>query len=109
MDWQEWINLIVAIVVAAPVSILIAQVLKKAAWADGAKAVLATIVCVGVGVAQTWIAGDLLGLIGRWGTLTATDVLAWAGAVFAAAQIEYQAYFKGQPWMVKLGEWWPRG
>ena len=41
MAWNEVINLIAAIVIAAPVSIVIAQLLKQSHWPDGANAALA--------------------------------------------------------------------
>ena len=109
MSTLEIINLIAAIIVAAPLSIVIAQALKRSSWPGGVKAVLALAVCLGVGIAQTWIAGDLLGLIRSWGELTAADVIAWAGVVWAAAQIEYHAFFADSPWMLRLGEWPDRG
>ena len=108
MAWNEVINLIAAIVIAAPVSIVIAQLLKQSHWPDGANAALAGIVCVVVGIAQTWISGDLIGLIDKWGSLTANDVILWCAPVWAAAQVEYHAFFAEFPFMEKLGLW-PRG
>jgi hypothetical protein len=105
MSPLEILNLIAAIVVAAPLSIFIAQLLKRPKWHTGVKALLAFCVCIAVGVAQTWIAGTLLGLIGSWGELTSAQVIVWAGAVYVAATIEYHAYFAYLPWVVDLGTW----
>lgn len=105
MSGYELINLIVAIIIAAPVSIVIAQAIKRIGWPGGVKAVLALVVCGAVGVAQTWISGDLLGLINGWGDLTSAGVIAWTLAVYAAATIEYKVYFASQPWMGKLAVW----
>jgi hypothetical protein len=50
----------------------------------------------------------LIGLIDKWGSLTANDVILWCAAVWAAAQVEYHAFFAEFPFMEKLGLW-PRG
>ena len=105
MSSFEWINLACAIIISAPLAMVIAQALKRASWPGGVKAALAGAVCLAVGVAQTWIAGDLLGLITSWGSLTAAELMIWAGAVWAAAQLEYHAFFVGLPWILTLEKW----
>lgn len=105
MSGQEIINLVVAIIVAAPASILIVQALKRVGWPVAVKTILSVAVCIAVGLAQTWITGDLLGLLSDWGDLTSAQVIAWALAVYAAAQVEYRVYFAGLPWMGRLAEW----
>ena len=47
-----------------------------------------------VGLATAWLAGDVLGLVGSWGELTAAQVLAFLGGVYAAASGFYALWFK---------------
>lgn len=102
MQIGQLVNLTVTLVVSAPLSVIIAQAVKRSSWRAGTKATVAAVVCMVVGVAQTYAAGSLLGLIGSWGTLTTAQVATWASAVWAAAHIEYNAYFKFTGWMGRL-------
>ena len=104
-DWTEWVNLAATLLLLAPLSQILAQWWKQKNWPPGLNAAFAVVVCLAVGVAQTWVAGSVLHLIGAWGTLTATDIMTWAGAVFVAAQIEYHTYFKWTKFMDKLAGW----
>jgi hypothetical protein len=47
-------------------------------------------------LAESWLAGDVLGLMGSWqeATLTAEQVFGFGSAVFAAATVVYNAYYK---------------
>jgi len=105
VDVNEIINLLAAIILWAPLSVLLTQAIKRASWQDGVKAVIALICATVVGIAGTWVSGDLLGLIDDWGSLTAEQVIAYVGIVYAAATVWYKAYFAGTGWMQRLAEW----
>lgn len=105
MSWQEIVNLIAAVLISGPLAVIIVQVLKREFWPSWARAVLGLVVALLVGVAQTWVSGDLLGLIHAWGSLTSAQVIAWAAAVYAASQVWYHTYLGGTGWMVGLGLW----
>jgi hypothetical protein len=109
MSPREWISLLVALILWAPLSVFIVQALKGFTWPDGVKAALSLVVCALVGIAGTWVNGSLLGILAAWGHgLTAQTLLVYIGTVYALAQIEYQAYFKALTWMTALGIW-PKG
>jgi hypothetical protein len=60
------------------------------------RAALCWVFSVVVALAESWLAGDVLGLMGSWqeGTLTAEQVFGFGSAVFAAATVVYNAYYK---------------
>lgn len=105
MTSSEAINLVVAIMLWAPLSVFVTQAIKRASWPDGAKALLAVACAGAVAIAGTYVSGDLLGIIGGWGSLTSTGVIAYAGVVYAAAVVWYKAYFSGTDYMKALGDW----
>lgn len=85
MSWQEVVTLVAMLLVAGPLASFIIQQIKRRAWTDATKALLAWAVSIAVGLAGAWLAGDILGLIGKWGELTAADLIAagtvvWTGA-----------------------------
>lgn len=105
MTTDQIIALVVALILWAPLSVFLTQAIKRCGWPDGVKAVLALVCATIVGLAGTWVTGDLLGLIGDWGTLTATQIIAYVGIVNAAATIWYKTYFGGTSYMKSLGNW----
>lgn len=102
MEWNEIIALAVAVILWAPLSVALAQLLKRVSWPDGVKALVSVVAAVIVGVASTWPTGELLGIVGSWGELTSAQIIAYAGVVFAAAQLWYHTYLAGVPWMKRL-------
>lgn len=102
MSTGEIVTLIAAALVSAPVASLIAQLIRRASWPPWAAFAVVTVVCYAAGVATTWIAGDLLGIIDAWGELTAAQVIAYCAAVHVTAVIWYESYFKGLPFFGTL-------
>ncbi len=105
MHLSEIVNLAVAVVLWAPLSVLLTQLIKRVTWSDGAKAAVAVACAAVVGVAGSWVSGDLLGLTTTWGALTATDLIAYAGIVYASASLWYQTYFGAKDFMARLAMW----
>lgn len=108
MTLTQIANLLVALILWAPISVVITQTIKRSGWGKATQTVCAFLVAVLVAVAGTWVSGDLLGLMDSWGELTSAQVIAYAGVVFASASVWYQAYFGRLDWMAKLAEW-PKG
>ena len=61
MSTLEWINLLCAIIISAPLACIVAQAIRRAAWSSGLTFCIVSLVCLAAGGAQTWVAGDLLG------------------------------------------------
>lgn len=64
---------------------------------NAARCALAWVFSVLVALAESWLAGDVLGLIGSWtdGSLTAQQLFAYGTGIFAASQVWYNGYYKG--------------
>jgi hypothetical protein len=89
-NWQEWVNLLVALFGSGFFAAFVTQFLKNCRWGNLPKVALGVGVSVLVTLAHAWVAGSVLGLIGAWGTLTAQDLIALLAPVFIGSV----AYFK---------------
>jgi hypothetical protein len=104
MSSLEWINLVCAIVISAPLASIVAQAIRRAAWSSGLTFCIVSLVCLAAGGAQTWVAGDLLGLIQGWGNLTVEKALAYWALIYASGQVIYKTIGGTKP-MISLREW----
>lgn len=98
MEATEAITLVAMILVTGGVVSWIFQLLKKYLPAsDVLRVVLVWALCIVVALAEAWLAGDVMGLVGSWreGTLTAQQIFSWGSGLFAAATAIYNAYYKG--------------
>jgi len=95
MSTTEIVSLVAMLLVSGGVASLLVQAIKRAGWGSRAKFVLSIALSAAVGLATVWLAGDVAGLIGAWGELTAADVFAVMGATYAAATGFYELWFKG--------------
>jgi hypothetical protein len=90
----EIISLIAMLLVAGGVSSRLVELIKGATWSGRAKWLLSVALSAAVGLATAWLAGDVLGLVAAWGSLTAADVFAFMAAVYATANGFYALWFK---------------
>ncbi len=95
MSIAEIVSLVALLLVSGGASSVLVQLVKRAEWGSRAKFILAIVLSGAVGLATTWLAGDVAGLIGAWGELTAAHVFAVMGATYAAATGFYELWFKG--------------
>lgn len=98
MSAVEIITLVALILTTGGLVSVVFQALKK--WLpdnNAARASLCWVFSVVVALAESWLAGDVLGLIGSWtdGTITAGQIFAYGSGLFAAATAMYNAYYKG--------------
>lgn len=101
MNWIEIVNLVAALLLGFILVPLI-QWLKGCDWPAAAKQLLAVVICGLVGVAQVWVAGDILGLLPRFGEITAAEIVAIITTVYSGAQIFYHTYWKATATATKL-------
>ena len=94
MAWQEIVTLVALLLVGGPLASWLIQLLKRAGWPDGIKALLAYVVSFAVGLAGAWIAGDILGLVSSWGELTAVDIIAAGTVVWTGATAFFYAWWQ---------------
>jgi len=94
MTWQEIVTLAATLLVGGPLASWIVQRIKRCGWSDGAKAALAWAVSFAVGLAGAYLAGDVLGLVGKWGSLTAGDIIAAGTVVWTGATAFFYAYYQ---------------
>ena len=97
MSATEIVTLVAMILVTGGVVSAVFQLIKR--WIPENKALRAAlcwVFSVVVAVAESWLAGDVLGILGSWqqGTLTAEQVFGFGSAIFAAATVVYNAYYK---------------
>lgn len=98
MKATEVITLVALILTTGGLVSVVFQALKKyAPDNNAARCVLAWVFSVLVALAESWLAGDVLGLIGSWtdGSLTAQQLFAYGTGIFAASQVVYNGYYKG--------------
>ena len=94
MSLTEAITLVAMTLVAGGVSSRLVEGIKRAHWSARAKWLLAVVLSAAVGLATAWLAGDVLGLLSAWGSLTAAQVFACIGAVYTTASGFYVLWFK---------------
>ncbi len=95
MSTIEIIGLVAMLLVSGGVATYLVQWVKGTrTLSSRAKWFASIAISVLVGLATSWIAGDVLGLIDKWGSLTAADVFAWIGSVYAVAVGFYEAWVK---------------
>jgi hypothetical protein len=82
------------IVVAGGVSSWLVQMIKQVAWSSRVKWLLSVGLSAVVGLATAWLAGDVIGLVSAWGSLTAADVFAFMAAVYATASGFHALWFR---------------
>ena len=85
MSNTELISLIAMLLCAGGVSSYLVQVIKREAWGPRVRWILSLVLSGAVGLATSWLAGDVLGLVASWGSLTAADVFAFMAATYASA------------------------
>jgi len=90
----EAISLVAMILLAGGVASRLVEFIKGAGWSARAKWALSVALSAAVGLATAWLAGDVLGLASSWGSLTAAQVFAFIGAVYATANGFYVLWFK---------------
>lgn len=98
MNATEIITLVALILTTGALVSVVFQALKKyIPENNAARAVLCWAFCIVVALAESWLAGDVLGLLGSWqaGTMTAGQLFAYGSGLFAAATAVYNAYYKG--------------
>jgi len=105
MHITEILTLVALLLTAGWVGTFIAQAIKRPAWPSSVKLLLALVVAGLVGIATAYLSGSVLGLTAKWGSLTATDVLAFGAIVYTASAVWYNHYFKGAVWAETLGTW----
>ena len=94
MSITEAISLAAMILLAGGVSSRLVEWVKGAHWSPRAKWLLAVALSAAVGLATAWLAGDVLGLVSAWGSMSAAQVFAFIGAVYATANGFYVLWFK---------------
>jgi multisubunit Na+/H+ antiporter MnhB subunit len=90
----EAISLVAMILLAGGVASRLVEFIKGAGWSARAKWALSVALSAAVGLATAWLAGDVLGLASSWESLTAAQVFAFIGAVYATANGFYVLWFK---------------
>ncbi len=94
MSTTELVSLIAMLLVSGGVASVLVQWIKRASWGSRPKYIVALVLSGAVGLATSWLAGDVFGLISSWGELTAAQVIAFMGTVYATATGFYELWFK---------------
>lgn len=94
MSTIEIVSLIAMLLVTGGVASYIVQLVKRAGLPSRAKWLASVAISAVFGLAVSWLAGDVLGLVSAWGQLTAADVFAFMAAVYASATGFYELYVK---------------
>jgi len=90
----EWISLIAMIILAGGVSSRVVMLINKYVPGDRWRWLVSVVFCGASGLATAWLAGDVLGVIGQWGTLNAGQVFAFIGTVYGTANGFYILWFR---------------
>jgi len=90
----EIVTLVAMLLASGGLSSWLVERIKRAQWSARAKYALALGLSAAVGLAASWLAGDVLGLVSAWGELSAAQVFAFLGGVWAAASGFHALWFK---------------
>jgi hypothetical protein len=85
----EIVTLVAMLLASGGLSSWLVEKVKRAHWSGRTKYLLALGLSGAVGLATAWLAGDVLGLVGSWGALSAAQVFAFLGGVWATASAFY--------------------
>lgn len=94
MSTTEVISLLAMLLVTGGGAAYLIQWIKRASWGSRPKWLLSISISAVFGLASSWLAGDVLGLIEGWGSLTAVDVFAYLSATYATAIAFYELWVK---------------
>lgn len=102
----EWVQLAALVLIGGGgLSFLATQLVKQKAWPSYVKLVLSLVMAVAFGLLTAWLNADVWNIVAAWGSLSAGDVMTFAGFVWAASTAWYMIVFKNAEWALKIGEW----
>lgn len=90
----EVISLLAMLLVIGGLATYLVQLIKRASWGSRPKWLTSIAISAAFGLASSWLAGDVLGLVSAWGELSAADVFAFIAGVYATATGFYELYVK---------------
>jgi hypothetical protein len=90
----EVISLVAMLLVTGGVATYLIQWVKRSGWGSRPKWLLSIGVSAVFGLATAWLAGDVLGLLESGEALTAAQVFAFIGTVYATATGFYELWVK---------------
>ena len=96
MSVTQSLTLLATLLVSGGFASYLVEKIKRSAWSARSRYLLALALSAGVGLAGAWLAGDVLGLLSAWGALSASQVLAFCGGVYASAHGFYVLYFRSR-------------
>lgn len=94
MSAIEIVSLIAMLLVSGGVATYFVQWVKRASWSSRPKWLVSIAVSAAFGLASSWLAGDVLGLVSAWGELTGADVFAFMTAVWITSNGFYELWVK---------------
>lgn len=97
MTALQIVTLIALVIVSGGVTAALFQLIKQyVPESNNLRRVAAYVLALVVALAQSWLAGDVLGIIGSWtaGTMTAEALFAYATAIWGAAEAGYRLWYK---------------
>lgn len=94
MNAFQIVSLIALLLVSGGLASYLVTRLKRASWSSRAKYAASIALSAAFGLASAWLAGDVLGLLSSWGSLSAAEVFAFMGAVYATSTGFYELYVK---------------
>lgn len=94
MSVIEIVSLIAMLLVSGGVATYLVQWIKRASWDSRPKWLVSIAISAAFGLATAWLAGDVLGLVSAWGDLTAAQLFAFIGTVYATSTGFYETVVK---------------
>ena len=94
MSIIEIVSLIAMLLVTGGLASYAVQLVKRVGLSSRVKWLVSVAISAVFGLATSWLAGDVLGLVATWRELTAADVFAFAAAVYASATGFYELWVK---------------
>ena len=93
-SWTEWVNLACMLILMGPLVSYLFDAIKRVTWSTPAKQLVLFALCAVLAAAERWLAGDILNLIRAWGQVTAADIMAQIGLIYAGANVWYKSYLQ---------------
>ena len=94
MSIAEIVSLIAMVLVSGGLATYLVQIVKRVGLSSRAKWCVSVAISAVFGLATSWLAGDVLGLVTAWGDLGAAEVFAVMSATYLSANGFYLLYIK---------------
>lgn len=105
MQIIELVNFAAAVLLAGLLSFIATLLVKQTSWPAWVSLALSYVIAFLFALATAWVNGDVLHIIGAWGSITGQELFTFTMAIWTTATGWYWIVFKDAGWANRLGVW----